>query len=112
MYRLVDVVPLPGNILPQADFFLRQVWVGSLFQETQPHPMLATKHLLNLEDEVDRILILSSTCQYHGIQIVRVKHGVGVLRHLLLPGSLKVLSILLFNLSEPERKTWRNSDKR
>ena len=74
--------------------------------------MLATKHLLNLEDEVDRILILSSTCQYHGIQIVRVKHGVGVLRHLLLPGSLKVLSILLFNLSEPERKTWRNSDKR
>ena len=67
--------------------------------------MLATKHLINLKDEVDRIFILSSTCQYHGIQVVGVKHGVGVFRHPLLPGSLKILGILLLYLTEPEWRT-------
>ena len=52
MHRLVDVVPLPGNVLPQSDLLLWQVRVGALFQETQPLAMLAKEHLLNLEYEV------------------------------------------------------------
>ena len=48
----------------------------------------------------------SCTCKYHGIQVVRVKHSVGVFRHLLLTGSLKILSILLLYLTEPKGKTW------
>ena len=49
MYRLIDVVPLSGNILTQADFFLWQVGVGALAQEAQSLAMLSTKHFCNLE---------------------------------------------------------------
>ena len=52
------MVPLPGDVFPQANFLFRQVWMRTLSQEAQSHSVLPTKHLLNLEPKLINPAIL------------------------------------------------------